>query len=347
VAVTKTGKPKGNMAELNLDRLSTSEIKRLWQETTAKAKQRAEQRNTEPVTDVTGDGDDYYIDGFGNAIPGKRPEKKAAGTYVDANGYVQELKPGEKAPALSGNGLVDWLNQQNVANDPELKEALGDNLFFEGQTTVGESEILLTGKLESRGWIVDSKSTDPKLNLSFRLSRGLTRDEAIEQSVAYVESKFGPRFKTLSDTELRMAERLAVQNRVSAFVFYLQSRLPDELAEKFLELGAQGNELQIIQFAADEKISELAEEAVSHAFWWSTPRATEQFFDFVRSTDDGRTWTFALLDSLWNQYNVSSAINRISAEPTPTTEDLEAMSDTEIEETLAEARRLRARNRVR
>lgn len=334
---------------VDLDKLSTAEIKELWRrQTNAKAKQRAEQRNTDPVTDVTNEGDDYYIDGFGNAIPGKRPQKKIAGTYVDANGYVQELKPGEKPPALSGNGLTDWLNQQDIASDPELKSALGEtNLYFEGSATVNENEILLSGRLESRGWIVDSKSTDPKLNLSFRLSRGLTRDEAIEQSVAYVESKSGPRFKTLSDTELRMAERLAVQNRVSAFIFYLQARLPDELAEKFLDLGAQGDELAILRFAADEQISEIAEEAVSYSFWWSTPRATEQFFDFVRVNDDGRTWTFALLDSLWNQYNVSASINRISVEPTPTTEDLEAMSDTEIEETLAEARRLRARNRVR
>jgi hypothetical protein len=95
------------MAQLDLDKLSTAEIKKLWQQTTAKAKQRSAQAHTSPVTDVTGDGDDYWIDGFGNAIPGKRPEKETVKTYVDASGYVQELKPGEKPPALSGNGLVD------------------------------------------------------------------------------------------------------------------------------------------------------------------------------------------------------------------------------------------------
>ena len=77
------------MAQLDLDKLSTSEIKKLWQQTTARAKQRAEQAQTSPVTDVTGDGDDYYIDGFGNAIPGKRPENKTAGTYVDPNGMCR------------------------------------------------------------------------------------------------------------------------------------------------------------------------------------------------------------------------------------------------------------------
>jgi hypothetical protein len=168
----------------------------------------------------------------------------------------------------------------DIAADPELKEALGEtNLFFEGRTTVGESEILLTGRLESRGWMVDSRSQNPKLNLGFRLSRSLTRDQAIEEAVAYIESKAGPQFRNLSGDELRMAERLAIQDRVSSFVFYLQSRLPDDLADKFLQLGAQGNELYILQFAAREEISEIAEEAVAHAFYWSNPKASKTFFN--------------------------------------------------------------------
>jgi hypothetical protein len=252
-------------------------------------------------------------------------------------------------PALSGNGLVDWLNQQDIASDPELKEALGEtNLFFEGPTTVGEDEIVLTGKLERGGWVIDSRSQDnPSLNLGFRLSRSLTKDEAVEQAVAYVESKAGPKFRQLTDNELRMCERMAVGNRLEAFIFYLQARLPDEVAEKFLTLGAQGDELAILRLAADQQISEIAEEAVSHAFWWSTPRATEQFFNFVRENDGGRTWTFALLDSLWAQYNVSNSIKRLAEPQSPTVEDLDSMSDEEIERTLTEARRLRARNQIR
>ena len=336
------------MAQLDLDKLSTAEVKKLWQQTTARAKQRAEQTKTNPVTDVTGDGDDYYIDGFGNAIPGKRPEKKTAETYVDANGYVQELKPGERPPVLSGNGPVDWLNQQDIAADPELKEALGEtNLFFEGQTTVGKSEILLTGRLESRGWMVDSRSQNPKLNLGFRLSRSLTRDQAIEQAAAYVESKAGPQFKTLSEDEERMIERMSVTNRLQAFVFYIQARLPEDLANRFLELGAAGDDLGIQTLASHEKISEIVEEGVAYAFYWNNTRATEEFFDWVRSNDGGRLWSFNLLDSLWNQYNVSASINRLGAEQRPTAEELDAMSDEEIEKTLNEARKIRAKSQVR
>jgi hypothetical protein len=58
-------------------------------------------------------------------------------------------------------------------------------------------------------------------------------------------------------------------------------------------------------------------------------------------------WTFALLDSLWQRYIVTASIDRLGAEPQPTPEDLDAMSDQEIEETLTEARKLRARNQIR
>jgi hypothetical protein len=349
VAVTQTGEPKGNMTELDLDKLSTADIKKLWQQTTAKAKQRAEQKKTDPVTDVTGDGDDYFIDSWGCAVPGKRPEKKTVETYVGPDGYVYECLPGQKPPALSGNGLVDWLNQQDIAADPELKSALGEtNLYFEGQTTVGESEILLTGKLESRGWIVDSRSQDnPALNLGFRLSRSLTRDQAVEQAVAYVESKGEPQFKTLSENEERMIERMAVTNRLQAFVFYIQARLPDDLANRFLELGEAGDELGIQKFASDEKISEIVEEGVAHCYFWSNPRANESFFSFVRESDDGRLWTFSLLDNLWARYNFASSIDKLDSQAPPTAEELDQLSDEEIERRLTEARKLRAKNQIR
>lgn len=123
--------------------------------------------------------------------------------------------------------------------------------------------------------------------------------------------------------------------------------MPEDLAARFLELGAAGDELGIQQFASDEKISEIVEEAVAYAFYWNNPRATEEFFDWVRNNDGGRLWSFALLDECWNRYNVTAAVDRLKAEPQPTAEDLEPMSDEEIENTLAEARKLRARNQVR
>jgi hypothetical protein len=241
------------------------------------------------------------------------------------------------------------MNQQDIASDPELKEALGEtNLLFEGQMTVGESEILLTGRLDSRGWIVDSRSQDnPALNLDFRLSRSLTRDQAIEQAAAYVESKAGPIFKTLSEDEERMIERMAVSNRLQAFVFYIQARLPEDLANRFLELGVAGDDLGIQKFASDEKVSEIIEEGVAYTFYWNNPRATEDFFEYARSNDGGWLWTFALLDSLYQRYSVTASLDRLAQEPQATAEDLDQLPDEEIEKLLTESRRLRAKNQIR
>src|ERR1700732_3565176 len=186
----------------------------------------------------------------------------------------KDLAPGERAPALSGNGLVDWLNQQDISTDPDVQAALGkEPLFFEKGLTTGDSDICQVGKVESNGWKVDSRSRESKLNVKFRLPRSLTRDEAVEQAVGNVESKAGPQFKTLSENEERMCERMAVSNRLQAFVFYIQARLPEDLANRFLELGAAGDELGIQKFAADEKISEIVEEAVAYTFFWTNQRA--------------------------------------------------------------------------
>jgi hypothetical protein len=129
-------------------------------------------------------------------------------------------------------------------------------------------------------------------------------------------------------------------------VYYVQSRLPDDLAEKFLNLSASGDELMIHRLAADEKISAIIEDGVAHTFYWNNPRATEEFFDWVRVNDGGRIWTFSLLDSLWNQYQTSSAIDRLNPNE-PSAEEVvaaaESMSDEELEATLVAARQLRSR----
>jgi len=121
------------------------------------------------------------------------------------------------------------------------------------------------------------------------------------------------------------------------------------IADRFLEMGAAGNEMGIHALAAEEKISEIAEEAVMNAFHFSQPRCTEAFFDYVRTHDGNRTWTFALLDSLWLQYRTGSAINHLDREEEPTAEEVvaaaENMTDEELQATLVAARKSRSRSR--
>jgi hypothetical protein len=146
-----------------------------------------------------------------------------------------------------------------------------------------------------------------------------------------------------------MCERMAVTDRVSAFVFYIQARLPEYLADEFLQLGAAGDELAIQKFGADKKISEIAEEACANVFYWNNPKATEDFFEYVRVHDGGRLWVFPLLDDLWNQYRVGSAVNKLARQGEPTAEEVvaaaENMTDEELAATFAEARKLRSRNK--
>ena len=130
---------------------------------------------------------------------------------------------------------------------------------------------------------------------------------------------------------------------------FLQS-LPVYLADEFLQLGAAGDDLAIQRFGADEKVSEIAEEACAHVFYWNNPKASEDFFEYARAHDGGRTWVFPLLDSLWTQYQTRSAINHLNPSE-PTAEeilaDAENMTDEELAATLTEARRLRSNGEAR
>jgi hypothetical protein len=55
-------------------------------------------------------------------------------------------------------------------------------------------------------------------------------------------------------------------------------------------------------------------------------------------------WSFSLLDSLWNEYRTSSAINRLAQEDPPTAEELDNLSDEQASDLL---RTRRLKNQVR
>jgi hypothetical protein len=329
--------------QIDLENLSNREIKELWEKTRNEQRKQMGLREAEArgLTDLQEHDREYYKDNFGNMIEGCRPAPKRTGHYVDTSGYVQELAPGEKAPELSGNRLVDWLNNQDIASDPELRSALGeDNLYFETELRLNDADFVLVGRLEKRGWLVTAQGAGREFK--FRLTRNLTRDEAIEQAKGYVETKAGPQFRDLTENERRTCERMAVSNRLNALVFYIQCRLQEDLSDRFLQLGAGGDELAILNFAADEKISEIVEEAVANVYYFNNIRADENFFDWVRAHDDGRMWTLTLLDTLFAKYSVETTLDKLDTQDGPTAEDLDQMSDAEIEQTLLAARKLRA-----
>jgi hypothetical protein len=147
---------------------------------------------------VIGDGDDYYIDGFENAVPGKRPTKKSFKTFVDSEGYIQEIGEHEKIPEKGG--LISWLNNVDVANDPEVREALGEEaLYFEHEVAEGDARVLLVGTLGKNGWNVNARSqSEDGEDFRFRLPKQLTRETAIAEAEKYALMRLGPQLKTLS-----------------------------------------------------------------------------------------------------------------------------------------------------
>jgi hypothetical protein len=333
--------------QVDLERLSTAEIRELWKQTTDRARRNQTQQRENAVNETSSE-DGYHKDAFGNVIEGPAPKRKQDRYYINSSGYVVELAEGQNAPQSSGT-LTEWLNTLDVINDPEVREALGEEaLCFEHEVVEGDTTVLLTGTLDRNGWNVDARSnSEDGEEIKFRLSKSLTKEKAIAEAEKYALEKLGPQFKTLSEDEERMIERMAVSNRLQAFVFYIQARLPEDLANRFLELGAAGDDIGIQRFAADEKISEIVEEACAFTFFWNNQRASEEFFAWLRDNDGGRLWSFPLLDSSFAKYQVASAVDRLNTHDAPTQEDLDQMSDQEIETTLIEARKLRARNQIR
>jgi hypothetical protein len=63
------------------------------------------------------------------------------------------------------------------------------------------------------------------LTFEFRLG-----DQAIAAGSEYSKTTTGSHFRALSENEQRMCERMAVANRLQDFVFYIQARLPDNMA---------------------------------------------------------------------------------------------------------------------
>lgn len=60
---------------------------------------------------------------------------------------------------------------------------------------------------------VKSRSEDGE-DFTFQLSKKLARQTAVVEVEKYALAKTGPQFKTLSENELRICERMAVGDRV-------------------------------------------------------------------------------------------------------------------------------------
>jgi hypothetical protein len=339
----------------NFDHLSTPDVKRLYQQTAALKQQGFAQAQLQAQGDLGIDGE-YFKDQFGNMIPGKKPPTRESRTYIDDRGYAQELEPGEKPPVAQGatqlERIVQFVNASR--NDPDVAALLPvDEAAFE--VTLDESGWFLRGDVNTSGvWHVIAMH-DGHDNLKFSLKGDLDRDQAIAAAHSYLENQVGPKFRKLTQTDVHKIQRLAASNRDAALSLYICARLPQQWEQEFVRLGAEaeitGSTMKLLEFTASPTRNPVVEEAVYAIWYWSKPgvELTPELDAFIQKRTEDRVLTFPILDSLLQKFQTGRAINHLGpqsvAEAGPSQEDLENLSETEVEELYQKTRVERARAR--
>jgi hypothetical protein len=349
------------MPDPNFENLSNTEIKQLYDATRAEAQK---QRNLENARTGAGRdldeqlgftddaGDEQHLDGFGNVVPGPKPKANPPRYYTDANGYIQELQEGQEAPQSSGYQIVDWLNRQDVANDPELRAALGP-LVEESRFEVTLSDIghVVSGTCDRRGWHIQCVSEGGHVT-RFLLKGDLARDEALSQASRYIRQQ-NPSIHELTEEELRLvalraANATTMAEISDAVLEYVRAAIP------FQEILA----LDTDSYLARSDRKELLIQAV-YFVWKNSSLAkgyveTEESLAYLNNYLASRHFvTVTTLIEGWDAFKQQPLtglrdIERSYApqpEPVPTPEDLDSLSDDEVRRLLTEAKKLRNQQR--
>jgi hypothetical protein len=340
--------------ELNLENLSTAEIRELHRATIAEARRQKNIDSARVGAQValnaqlgfTDDaGQECHVDSHGNIAPGPKPKPALDRHVVDEAGYVRELAEGEEVPRTSGFRIVDFVNAN--LDDEEVREALGglaEELKF--SVKLASTDVTISGFLDSNGWHVRA-TDDEGFDTKFRLPKTLTRDEALSQSTRHVSSQLGPQFRSLTEPQRIMVERLAASDRQQAMILYVKYRLPEEMQFDFqwsLDVAeAQNDPTGVLEFVSDPKVNAVVEEAVLQTYLWSNPRAGSDFEQYVFENRGGRLITLSLLDVLWKRYSTRGAVNLLTQEqePSPSEADLDDLSDEQVQVLLQDSKRLR------
>jgi hypothetical protein len=357
----KPGSTKGTlfMAEEqpNFDQLSTTEVKRLYQQTAALKQQGFAQAQIQAQGDLGIDGD-YYRDSFGNVISGKKPPAKHIRTYVDSSGYVQELREGETAPIPQGKTLLEQVTKfVNLnAEDPDIKELLPEDLSVFEEQSADFPDYYLLGTLRGKKWYVSAlNDKDDSRAFKFVLSNDLNREHALAAAHSYLETRVGPKFRELSQKDINLIQRTSVNDRNEAMILYLRARLPlpwaEELESLIVQSDITGTTSKVLEYVSRPQINEVLEEAIFNTWFWNRPHIepTPELKEFLEQKTANIVLTFPVLDNLLKQFQTGRAISYLgaadAANAAPSQEDLENLSDQKVEELYQKTRVERARSR--
>jgi hypothetical protein len=347
------------MAEQNLEDLSTKEIDALYKKTLAEAqKQRGFAQAQLQAREDLGLDHEFHKDQFGNIVQGPKPQPKQDRHYISPEGYVVDLKEGESAPVPQGKTLLEKVTRfvNENADNPDIKELLPADLSIFEEQSADFPDYYLLGTLRGKKWYVAAlNDKDDARAFKFVLSNDLDREGAITAAHSYLETRVGPKFRTLTQTDVHKIQRLAASNRDAALSLYICACLPQQWEQEFVRLGAEaeitGSTMKLLEFTAKPEINPIVEEAVYAVWYWSKPgvELTPELDAFIQRRTEDRVLTFPILDSLLQKFQTGRAINHLgsqsAAEAGPSQEDLENLSEQEVEELYQKTRVERARSR--
>lgn len=338
----------------NFDHLSTTEVKRLYQQTAALKQQGFAQAQIQGQRDLGIDGD-YYRDSFGNVISGKKPPAKHIRTYVDSSGYVQELREGENPPISQGTTMLDRVTAfvNSNAEDPDIKELLPEDLSIFEEQSADFPDYYLLGTLRGKKWYVSAlNEKDDARAFKFVLSNDLDREHAIAAAHSYLETRLGPKFRELSPKDINLIQRTSVNDRDEAMLLYLRARLPlpwaQELESLIVQSDITGTTSKVLEYVSKPEINEVLEEGIFNTWFWNRPHVepTFELREFFELRTANIVLTFPVLDTLLKQYQTGKAVNQLGLQPVPavvTEQDLNDLPDDEVADLFNKTRAARSR----
>lgn len=341
--------------KLNLESLSTKDISALYGKTReAVIKQRSAQQSQRRAQEDLGFGENHYKDQFGNIVEGVKTPTQEYRHYVDNDGYVRDLAPGETAPdnllppgASGAERLTHFLNGH--LEDQEIAALLPQE---EHVVIARFRDYEICGRFKDNEWhirAIDTVADEPEIR--FRMSGSYDQDQAAVHAQNYIENQLAIRPRELSQADINFIQRLAPSNREFAVGLFLKSCLPEryeqELNRLLADMEATGSNLELLRFMSEPDISSIGEDAVFNVWVWSCPgiEFTQELQDFVEQRTATTVVTFAVLDKLYSEYKFGRAVALTTAPPPVTEQQLNGLSDDQVSDLYNKTRVEFARSR--
>ncbi len=323
------------MSAINFDKMSNQQLTELVKQARGEVRRQSEQRDALKTAQIEAEWSKKIED-----LGADTPEQQIS-DEPELGGWDESMLVSEHRGDRSGNQLLQRITEFVNLNssDPDVAQYLPvDATVFEVQSA-DYPDYTLVGQMERKKWRVSAlNERDEAQSFKFVLGNDFDRETAIEAASRELEKYVGPKFRELSATDSNLIQRTAVNDRNEAMLLYLRARLPLEWAQELERLIAQselrGNASKVLEYVSQPRIHPILEEAIEACWAFSRPhlQITEEMKDFFSQRTRGVVLSYPLLDSLLKQFQINTTMNQLGSQPPPSTEDLNDLTDAEIEE---------------